>query len=47
MKENQHRVILDEFLSRFSKEYQDKIVEILEVGRYVPQEILSVMDYEG
>ena len=46
MKEKQHEVAAGEFLSFFPKKYQDKICKILAERRYVPQEILSVLDYK-
>ncbi len=43
-KEGQNRKIGSLFLSQFSQPQQDKIREILESGRYIPQEILNIED---
>jgi len=43
-KEGQNRKIGSLFLSQFSQPQQDKIREILECGRYIPQEILNIQD---
>ncbi len=43
-KEGQNRKIGSLFLSQFSQPQQDKIREILESGRYIPQEILNIQD---
>lgn len=43
-KEGQNRKIDNLFLSQFPKPQQEKIKEILEQDRYVPQEILNIAD---
>lgn len=44
-KEKQNRNIKDRFFSYFSEEQQEKMKEILGKGRYIPQEILNIMDF--
>jgi len=43
-KEGQNRKIENIFLNQFSKAQQAKIKDILEQGRYIPQEILNIED---
>lgn len=43
-KEGQKRSMESRFLNSFSKAQQDKIMEILEHDRYIPQEILNIED---
>ena len=43
-KEGQNRKIGSLFLDQFSQPQQDKMREILESGRYIPQEILNIED---
>ncbi len=43
-KEGQNRKIGDAFFSQFSQPQQEKIKEILEQNRYIPQEILNIAD---
>ena len=45
--ENQNNVSCKEFLSYFPKEIADKIVKILESGRYAPQEMVTETDILG
>lgn len=45
-KEGQNRKIGDMFFSQFSQLQQDKIKEILEQNRYIPQEILNIEDMD-
>ena len=45
MKERQNRKIGEEFFSYFSEKTVGRILEILEAGRYIPQEILNVSDF--
>lgn len=44
-KEGQNRKINTLFLNQFSKTQQAKMKEILEQGRYIPQEILNIEDF--
>lgn len=44
-KEGQNRKIDNLFFNQFSKTQQEKIKEILEQGRYIPQEILNIEDF--
>lgn len=44
-KEQQNRKIGGEFFSYFSKETVRRMLEILEMGRYIPQEILNISDF--
>lgn len=46
-KEGQNRKIERLFLGNFSRTQQEKMMEILENGRYIPQEILNVEDIRG
>ena len=43
-KEGQNRKINTLFLDQFSETQQAKMKEILEQGRYIPQEILNIND---
>ncbi len=43
---NQNRIDITGFASHFTDTRRDILEKILMTGRYVPQEILSVMDYE-
>lgn len=45
MKKGQNRNIGREFISHFSRDVQEKITEILEQNRYIPQEILQRRDF--
>lgn len=40
-KKQNHNISLDLFLSYFTKEYQEKIKQILKENRYIPQEIIN------
>lgn len=44
-KEQQNRKIGKEFFSYFSEETVRHMLEILEMGRYIPQEILNISDF--
>ncbi len=45
-KEGQNRNIGEKFFSFFEKDYQEKIRNILELGKYIPQEIVNEADYQ-
>lgn len=45
MKEGQNRNIQQKFFSYFKPEQVNRMTEILESGRYIPQEILNIMDF--
>lgn len=44
-KENQNQKALKWFLSSFNEDQQNKILSILQAGKYVPQEILNYSDF--
>lgn len=44
-KEGQNRHISGEFFSYFSREQAGRMKEILEAGKYIPQEMLNLSDY--
>ena len=44
-KEQQNRNIRGEFFSYFDTAYEDKMRKLLESGKYIPQEILNIMDF--
>ena len=44
-KENQHKIDIKHFLSNFDEEYCKQIEEILESRKYIPQEILNLLDF--
>lgn len=46
-KEGQNRKLDHVFFSQFSQAQQDNIKEILECGRYIPQEILNIEDMQS
>ena len=46
-KERQRKDIGTMFLDKFNDEYRGKIIQILESGKYIPQEILNVHDYRN
>lgn len=45
MKEGQNRKVGTLFYSYFTKDYLEKLQNLLEIGRYIPQEILSEEDF--
>jgi hypothetical protein len=47
MKELQNHNISDQFFSYFSQEETRRMKEILKNGRYLPQEILNIRDFQG
>ena len=46
-KEKQNRNIDRSFFRYFGEEYAVQMEEILDSGKYIPQEILNVTDFKG
>ena len=43
--EKQNRNLSGIFFSYFSRQTADKMISILEAGKYIPQEIINIMDF--